>query len=872
MRFVGRLSLLVLLPVLGLVALATYLTVYFSNASSVAYESVLRVNEEIETVQGLFSDLQDAETGVRGYVITQNPVYLESYNQALTRVPGRLERLSRVSDPERAQLVAALRPLVTERLQVLNIAVEGMVRGDRETVVQSVASGRGKALMDEIRRQIADFIALERRLFEQGHAQSSESDRFTLYTAVGGSLVALIALVVGTILLLANNWRLQRAEGQLLRQRQILQNTLDNIRHGIAHFDAKGRLAAFNRRFLTKLEFPSELGRPNSSIEEFKRIEKERGTEVLSTVQEGSAAGTPLAFRMSGHEYEIYRTATPDGGFVISCVDVTERTRAEEMFRHTQKMESLGQLTGGVAHDFNNLLQIIASNIDLVRASPQEPRNRQRLDMALSGAERGARLTRQLLAFARRQPLEPRPTNLARLVGDLTELIRRSLGEAIEVETVVAGGLWNAMADQGQMENAILNLAINGRDAMPDGGKLTIELANTFLDEAYAAAHAEVSAGQYVMLAVSDTGIGMPPDVVARAFEPFFSTKPEGQGTGLGLSQVYGYAKQLGGHVKIYSEAGHGTTVKMYLPRTRQPEDSLAAVTLAPIEPGRETVLVVEDDAIVREGAIDMLNDLGYRVLQASNAEAALAIIGSGAAIDILFTDVVMPGPIKTRDFVRQAQARIAGLAVLYTSGYTENAIIHDGRLDADVLLISKPYRREELARKLRTALDHARRGNAEPAVSVNAAAGPAPSSMPPQPKPVVAQVEQQPQASVQAGPVVLFVEDDALVRMTAVDHLEYAGMRVIPAANAELALQALKQHPEIEVMLTDLGLPGIDGAELIQTARKLRPDLPVAVLTGRSREVLVQDGIIGADVLCLEKPYELEALSRAVHRLIGKV
>jgi CheY-like chemotaxis protein len=208
---------------------------------------------------------------------------------------------------------------------------------------------------------------------------------------------------------------------------------------------------------------------------------------------------------------------------------------------------------------------------------------------------------------------------------------------------------------------------------------------------------------------------------------------------------------------------------------------------------------------------------------------------------------------------------------VLYTSGYTENAIIHDGRLDADVLLISKPYRREELARKLRTALDHARRGNAEPSVPVNAGAAPAPSSMPPQIRPVVAQVEQQPQAGTQAGPVVLFVEDDALVRLTAVDHLEYAGMQVIAAANGDLALQALKQHSEIEVMLTDLGLPGMDGAELIRMARKLRPDLPVAVLTGRSREVLVQDGVIGAEVLCLEKPYELEALSRAVYRLTGK-
>ena len=701
MRFVGRLSLLVVLPVLGLVALATYLTVYFSNASGIAYERVVRVNDEIETVQGLFSDLQDAETGVRGYVITQNPVYLEPYNQALTRVPGRLEQLSRLGDPEQVQRAAALRPVVTERLRVLDIAVEGMVRGDREVVVQSIASGRGKALMDEIRRQITEIVAAERRLLEQGHAQSRESDRFTLYTAVGGSLVALIALVVGTIVLLANNWRLQRTEGQLLRQSRILQNTLDNIRHGIAHFDAKGRLAAFNRSFLTKLEFPSDMARSNASIEEFKRVERERGTEVLSAVQEGGAAATPLVFRMSGHEYEIYRTSTPDGGFVISCVDVTARTRAEEMFRHTQKMESLGQLTGGVAHDFNNLLQIIASNIDLVRASPQEPRNKQRLDLALSGAERGARLTRQLLAFARRQPLEPRPTNLGRLVSDLTELVRRSLGEAIEVETIVTGGLWNAMTDQGQMENAILNLAINGRDAMPEGGKLTIELANAFLDESYAAAHTEVSPGQYVMLAVSDTGVGMPPDIAARAFEPFFSTKPEGQGTGLGLSQVYGFAKQSGGDVRVESVIGKGTTFTLYLPRVAPATEKALSENAGEEDQRleRSCILVVEDNKEVGEFATQLLAELGHETRLASTASHALRILEEDAdRFDLVFTDVVMPG-MSGIDLGLEIRRRWPGLRVVLTSGYS-HVLAQEGRHGFE--LLHKPYAVESLVRVLR--------------------------------------------------------------------------------------------------------------------------------------------------------------------------
>ncbi len=869
MSFVGRVLLLVLVPVLGLVALATYLTVYFSNASDRAYERVVHTYEVIESGLSLLMDLQDAETGFRGYVITQNPTYLDPYNQAVAKVPARLARLAELTagEADQAERVAKLRPLAEERMAVIKAALDTIAAGGRDQLFQGVGVGRGKELMDELRRQVGEFVVYERGLLDQSRAENRQNDRFTLYTAVGGSMVALLALVIGTLLLLTSNWRLQRAEAQLTRQSQILQNTLDNIRHGIAHFDAKGRLVAFNRSFFTKLDFPSELARANVSIEDFNRIERERSTSVLASAPEtATALSTPLHVALHGREYEVYRTSTPDGGFVISCVDITQRVQAEAMFRQTQKMESIGQLTGGVAHDFNNLLQIISSNIDLVRAAPDDPRTPHRLDLALAGAERGARLTRQLLAFARRQPLQPRPTNLGRLVSDMTEMVRRSLGEAIQVETVVAGGLWNAMADPGQMENALLNLAINARDAMPDGGKLTIEVANASLDEAYAAEHSEVTAGQYVMLAVSDTGVGMSAEVAARAIEPFFSTKAESQGTGLGLSQVYGYAKQLGGHVKIYSEPGHGTTVKVYLPRTRQPEDVLLPVTLSPIEPGRETVLVVEDDAVVRAGAIDVLNELGYRVLQAENAEAALAIIASGAAIDILFTDVVMPGPIKARDMVRRAQASLPRLAVLYTSGYTENAIIHDGRLDQDVLLISKPYRREELARKLRTALEQARRnGTAAPTAGPAATVAPPPQPAPPLPATPAAQPAPQPSAP---QPVVLFVEDDMLVRMSAVDFLQEVGFPVAEAGDGDAALTLLRENKAIDVMLTDLGLPGMGGAELIAAARALRPELKIGILTGRSRQILLQDGVITEDVFCLEKPYELEALRRAIETL----
>src|SRR6185295_1523228 len=282
---------------------------------------------------------------------------------------------------------------------------------------------------------------------------------------------------------------------------------------------------------------------------------------------------------------ECFRSRMAAGGFIVSCADVTQRNRSEAVARQAQRMEAIGHLTGGIAHDFNNLLQVIRANLDLLRPTlGTDETAARRLNDAQFGAERGARLTRQLLAFARRQPLEPIAVDLGRLVRDMANLLRRTLGETIEVETVVAGGLWNTLIDPGQIEGALLNLAVNARDAMPAGGKLTIELGNAALDEAYAAANTEVTPGQYVMMAVTDTGEGMPSEVAARAFEPFFTTKSEGRGTGLGLSMVYGFVKQSGGHATIYSEPGQGTTVKIYLPRTRQPAEQIeAAAAQAPL-------------------------------------------------------------------------------------------------------------------------------------------------------------------------------------------------------------------------------------------------------------------------------------------------
>jgi len=375
-------------------------------------------------------------------------------------------------------------------------------------------------------------------------------------------------------------------------------------------------------------------------------------------------------------------------------------------------MEAIGQLTGGIAHDFNNLLQVVSGNLQLLqREIAGNDRAARRVANAQSAVTRGAKLTSQLLSFGRRQALEPKVVNIGRLVSGMDELLRRSLGEAIEIETIAAGGLWNTLIDPGNLENAIVNLAINARDAMQGSGKLTIEAGNASLDDAYVQAYPEVEAGQYVVLSVTDTGSGMPPEIAARAFDPFFSTKAEGHGTGLGLSMVYGFAKQSRGHVKIYSEVGHGTTVKLYLPRVVQSEDVLAAIERSPITGGTETILVVEDDAEVRATAIEMLGELGYRVLKAHDAASALHIIESGLSIDLLFTDVVMPGTLKSPELARKAKERQPHIGVLFTSGYTENAIVHGGRLDADVDLLPKPYAREALARKIRQVLAKAKQG-----------------------------------------------------------------------------------------------------------------------------------------------------------------
>ncbi|MBY2988158.1 response regulator [Rhizobium leguminosarum] len=528
------------------------------------------------------------------------------------------------------------------------------------------------------------------------------------------------------------------------------------------------------------------------------------------------------------------------------AAEIAERQQAEAALQQSQKMESIGKLTGGVAHDFNNLLQVISGNLQLLGKDVAESgRAKERISNALAAVERGSRLASQLLAFGRRQPLEPKVVNIGRLVTGMDDMLRRALGEEIEVETMVSGGLWNSFADPTQIENALLNLAINSRDAMAGPGKLTIEVGNAFLDDTYSRTHPEVTAGQYVVLAVTDTGSGMMQEVIEQAFEPFFSTKPEGKGTGLGLSMVYGFVKQSGGHVKIYSEIGEGTTVKLYLPRSFQSEDRITNVDSVPATGGTETILVAEDDEGVRTTVVEMLTDLGYYVLKAKDAQSALTVIESGAHIDLLFTDVVMPGPLRSPELARMARERLPDIAVLYTSGYTENSIVHGGRLDPGLELLSKPYTREELARKIRHVLTirtQRRQGASDAAVAA--------------PKhPEVAREKLK----------LLLVEDDAFIRMDTAELLQDLGYDVIEADSGERGVEILR-HTIVDIIVADVGLPGMSGQAFAAKAREAFPSVGLVFATGNSS--LPDANHLPGSVL-LSKPFSSIALDQAVKNAV---
>jgi signal transduction histidine kinase len=690
-----------------LVLVAAFLYLVTGAARLEQHRVLIRQNNDIVFAAGAIEiAIQDAERGQRGYLLTDNPDYLKPYTDALARIERSIQRVQSLTagEPEQQERILELQRSLTTKLDELARTIEVRRTQGRDAAISVVNTNVGEEAMRSILLQIGGIIQAEQMVREQrlGDVTATEHE-ITVTSAVGGA--AALFAIAWTAFALYGAYRRTRLSEHTLRM------TLDSVREGVGAFGPDHRLIAWNRTFAQVARIPPDSLAPGQRLEtvEGQMAGGSVGESLLALDERARLAGKPVLVehaRADGSVIELFHNPGADGGFVTTFTDVTDQRRAEALQRQSQKMESLGQMTGGIAHDFNNLLTIIVGNLELLKGQIEAKSGiRRYIDMALIGANRGARLTHQLLAFARRQPLEPRSVNLAQLLPDLADMLRRTLGELIEIELVGSPGLWNVQIDPHQFESAVLNLAINGRDAMPQGGKLTLETANVRLDEAYAALHDEVQAGQYVVFGVTDTGTGMPPEIVARAFDPFFSTKGE-NGTGLGLSMVFGFVKQSGGHIKIYSEPGHGTTIKLYLPRTLDRASGSLDRILTEDITGTETVLVVEDDEAVRATVAGLVAGLGYRVLEAANGSAALTVLEGEERIDLLFTDVIMPGPVSSRVLSERAKQLRPGIKVLFTSGYTENTIVHNGRLDQGVQLISKPYGREQLAQKLRSVLE----------------------------------------------------------------------------------------------------------------------------------------------------------------------
>jgi signal transduction histidine kinase/CHASE3 domain sensor protein len=721
---VARANTAALAAIVLLMAMLAAVTWRQHAGTQAAREWVRHTYQVLGTLKDLGIAVRDAETGQRGFLLTGDESYLKPNRGASARITllhGELRQLTADNSVQQDRL-RMLAPLIQRKLDELSQTIQARRDLGLEAAQRMVQSGLGQDLMVQIEAAMSAMSGEEQRLLGDRLAEVDRSEFTSLVLTVGGSLVALGLLVLAARLLSVARARLLQSEAEQRDLVTQLRSSLDSISQGIGVFDAGRHLVRWNRCLPILLELPPALLRPGTPYASLALQLAEAmpsGSPFLETEDQlrhrrtGWVDGKPVVYERTrasdGRTFEVRRTGMPDGGFVLTISDLTERSRAEAMVRASQRMDAVGQLTGGLAHDFNNLLSIVMGNLELtLNRLDKTNALRTRLERAMWAVQRGADLTRQLLAFARRQPLAPQPIDLSAMLPELTTLLRRTLGEHIEVRVIDTAGLWLALTDPVQVESAILNLALNARDAMPYGGRLTIELANKVLDDSYARQHSELHPGDYVMIAVSDTGTGMPPEIQARVFEPFFSTKEAGKGTGLGLSMVFGFAKQSGGHVNIYSEVGQGTTVRLYLPR------AVGAVVAAPyrvgtpieLPRGSATLLIVEDDADVREVAAAMLRELGYRVLTAADGPEALRVFGENdAAVDLALIDVVLPAGMKGNQLAQRLREVRPGLRVLFMSGYTENAIVHHGRLDDGVPLIGKPFQRERLAIKVAEVL-----------------------------------------------------------------------------------------------------------------------------------------------------------------------
>jgi PAS domain S-box-containing protein len=677
-----------------------------------AYGDAAAASEKSESLLRLRANLTDLETAARGYALTEDDAYLEPVAPALAQM-GRarsvLQSHLNWRDAHRVSF-GALEALVERRVAVADAVVDSVSRGEPAAALAIIRSGEGKRLHDLIRQRSQDLgesMALE-------GAAAAQRVRLGIFL----TLAVMISLGAGCVAVLIFGWRAAVAAESLAyahrialeQQARVVEDSPDLF--VTAH---KGRVEYVNRpgREMLGVDDKALIGRPLRDLfpsgspfvrDHLPALEAEPGVTPILNDEVIGPDGRRFECGVRGF------SVSDERGLIVTvaCRDLSDFARLNAQLEKSQRLESLGKLTGGVAHDFNNLLTVITgcaeATADILKARGGDPELESINALVEQAADQGASLTRHLLAFARRQPLSPRRTDLHRLLKRAEPLLRRTLGEDIALNTITDGKLSDVLIDPGQMENVLLNLCLNARHAMPQGGHLTLEAEQVVLDRDYVHWNDDVVPGPYVRLAVTDDGCGMSAAVLARAFEPFFSTRAQAEGSGLGLSMVYGFLKQSNGHVKIYSEVGQGTTVNLYLPCAPSSEPAAAPEAEADLTGGSEHVLIVEDDALVRGHVVRQLTRLGYQVEEAESGAEALERI-QARTFDLLFTDVVMPGGMNGRQLAEAARLVQPQLRVLYTSGYTENAIVHQGRLDRGVQLLQKPYRRADLAAAVRNAL-----------------------------------------------------------------------------------------------------------------------------------------------------------------------
>jgi PAS domain S-box-containing protein len=708
-----------------------------SRTDADSLDRTLAVLKKISDMRPL---LRIAESAARGFALTGDAGFVDEYRNSSAAILAAFDDLiaSARDNLGETQLLEETKAHVARGIATSGELIRLKTEGDSAGITALMATAEPRTVMEKVGTGLERIVAEERKRLAARSAESNSNGRLLLAIDLAG---VVLILILATILILetrrsssklrATNEQLEASVAErtehlvaaheaLRRSTAVLESTFHSMAEAVLVIDTKGEIMLSNPAAEKMLRY-----KPGMTVEMLRSLSnvfRADGVTPLPVSEMPAARALrgeqfddteiivrPLSGREQVHLVISGRPLRDASGTISGAAliyhDISASRDTERRLQQAQKLDAIGKLTGGVAHDFNNMLTVITGTTEtLVAGLKNQPSLLKTAELIDQAAERCRELIQHLLAFARRQPLQPRNVDINTTVFDIAKLLRPTLGEQIEINSIFEREATISHVDPSQLAHSLLNMAINARDAMPNGGKLLFETRNIVLDETYAAANPDVKPGPYVMLAVSDSGTGMSQAVQDKVFEPFFTTKEVGKGSGLGLSMVYGFVKQSGGHIKIYSEEGHGTTIKLYLPPARGLVEAVASA-VAPVSGGTETILVVEDDALVRNFATAQLQSLGYKTVAAADSRAALALLENGQSLDLLFTDVIMPGGLNGRELAEEVVKRRPGVKVLYTSGYADSAIVHHGRLDEGVLLLTKPYRKSQLARMVRQAL-----------------------------------------------------------------------------------------------------------------------------------------------------------------------